>query len=253
MPTAPISRKPFLTLSLKLISIFFILYSLFSILHSFSPILSSYFLLPSSNILGSSASLTAADITSFVNLVREQHGLNPLIFNQELSTAATAKAQAILNTQTFSHTPPGFEPWEFLDNTGYRYAKAGENLATNFFTSEQVVKGWLRSTTHRENLLNPEYTQTGVGIAFSSNPDDSTVIIVQYNALPQSAVTNQNELDPIRIATQMIDTSILKDNPLILSLSNALILIAAAAFILMLKYRHLKKKPLIPTVKHWKK
>lgn len=252
MPPAPNIKKITFLITVSLLSLFFIL-------HSFSPILSSYFNpepaegLPSSNILGSSTSLTAADITSFVNVVREQHGLAPLKINPQLTAAATAKAQAIIDTQTFSHSPPGHDPWEFLDQSGYPYAQAGENLARNFSSSDQVVKGWLRSTTHRENLLSPDYTETGVGIAFSTDTNSSTAVIVQYNALPQSVSANQLRIDPIRIATDMIDTSILKENPMILSLTNALILIAAAAMILMLKYRHLKKKPRIPTAKHWKK
>jgi uncharacterized protein YkwD len=49
------------------------------------------------------------------------------------------------------------------------YTAAGENIAKGQTTPEQVMNAWMNSQGHRENILNKNYTQIGVGIAKASN------------------------------------------------------------------------------------
>jgi uncharacterized protein YkwD len=39
----------------------------------------------------------------------------------------------------------------------------GENLAMNIDSAAEVVEAWMNSPSHRENMLNPHFTEIGVG------------------------------------------------------------------------------------------
>lgn len=46
---------------------------------------------------------------------------------------------------------------------GISYKTAGENIAKGQKTPEAVVNAWMNSEGHRANILNPNYTQMGLG------------------------------------------------------------------------------------------
>ena len=50
-----------------------------------------------------------------------------------------------------------------LPEFGIRYETAGENIAAGQRTPAQVVRAWMHSEGHRNNILNPDFTQIGVG------------------------------------------------------------------------------------------
>jgi len=52
---------------------------------------------------------------------------------------------------------------------GYNYFTAGENIGAGYSTPEAVVEGWINSPGHRANLLNPDFTEIGVGYFFLEN------------------------------------------------------------------------------------
>lgn len=53
----------------------------------------------------------------------------------------------------------------------------GENIAAGYSTPEAVVEGWKNSSGHRANLLNPNFTELGVGYYYLANDTGS----VNYN------------------------------------------------------------------------
>jgi hypothetical protein len=87
----------------------------------------------------------------------------------------------------WSHnTPDGHAPWSFMEASGYSYAKAGENLAFGFSSSDSVLAGWMNSPKHRDNILNPVYEEVGFGLAESTDfvGNGPEVIIVAFYAKP---------------------------------------------------------------------
>ena len=54
-------------------------------------------------------------------------------------------------------------PFELMDKTGIYYNVAGENLAGNI-SPEKAVEAWINSPAHRENILDKEYTYTGIAV-----------------------------------------------------------------------------------------
>ncbi len=52
---------------------------------------------------------------------------------------------------------------------GISYRTAGENIASGQRTAQAVVTAWMNSEGHRKNILNPNFTEIGVGYATKSN------------------------------------------------------------------------------------
>ena len=51
---------------------------------------------------------------------------------------------------------------------GYNYSYLGENIAFNYPDDNSVMIAWMNSPGHRANILNPNFTQMGVGITYDS-------------------------------------------------------------------------------------
>lgn len=45
----------------------------------------------------------------------------------------------------------------------YSYNAAGENIAAGYGTPEEVMAGWMNSAGHRQNILDPDFREIGVG------------------------------------------------------------------------------------------
>ena len=51
-----------------------------------------------------------------------------------------------------------------ISAAGFRWAAAGENIATGYRTPRQVVAGWMASAGHCQNILDPTYRDVGTGV-----------------------------------------------------------------------------------------
>ena len=64
----------------------------------------------------------------------------------------------------FSHTGSnGSSPWDRIKLAGYVYTNAAENIAAGQTTALAVVNGWMASTGHCNNIMNPVLKEVGVG------------------------------------------------------------------------------------------
>ena len=110
------------------------------------------------------------EVIRLVNEIRAQYGLNILTENWELSRVARYKSQDMRDRGYFSHTSPTYgSPFDMMKAFGLSYRSAGENIAYGYRTPEAVVKAWMNSSGHRENILSAKYTQIGVGYVASGN------------------------------------------------------------------------------------
>ena len=111
-----------------------------------------------------------AEVIRLVNDIRKQNGLKPLAANWELSRVARYKSQDMVDKKYFSHTSPTYgSPFEMMRAFGLTYRTAGENIAYGQKTPKEVVNAWMNSSGHRANILNPSYTQIGVGYVAKGN------------------------------------------------------------------------------------
>lgn len=98
------------------------------------------------------------EVLRLVNKERAKVGAAPLRFAKDL--AASAYVRAVELPTKFSHTRPnGTKCFTAMPTRGHIL---GENLAGGQTSPKQVVQAWMDSKTHRDNILNPQYTELGV-------------------------------------------------------------------------------------------
>ena len=103
-----------------------------------------------------------------VNRERAKAGLEPLAVDKAIREVARAHSQDMATRHFASHdNPDGLNPFQRLDAAGIRYGWAGENIAWNDYPApaEEVLRGWMGSPEHRENILRPEFTRSGMSVA----------------------------------------------------------------------------------------
>lgn len=146
-------------------------------------------------VLAYATNVSVNSLLEATNKQREDNKISDLTMNSELVAAAQAKANDMISRNYWSHnTPDGKEPWVFINNTGYKYQKAGENLAYGFTTSDDTITGWMNSPPHRENLLDKDFTEVGFGFANGNDYNNSgreTVVVAMYGR-PQVLGANQD-------------------------------------------------------------
>lgn len=129
-------------------------------------------------------------VVRLANLEREKNGLGLLTYNPQLAQAAKAKAEDMLKNQYFDHYRPAdkYSPWDFIANTGYAYRKAGENLAIDFTSVNDAFAAWMKSDTHKKNILDGAFVETGVGYASGEFEGHKTLVVVQMFGRPGASI-----------------------------------------------------------------
>jgi uncharacterized protein YkwD len=114
------------------------------------------------------------EVLSIVNQERANRGLEPLKLGRCLSgKVATPWATEMAETGNFEHQDLGVI---FERCTAAGFGTAGENIAAGYGSAAEVMEGWMNSSGHRENILNPAFTRLGVGVTAAS---DGTLYWVQ--------------------------------------------------------------------------
>src|SRR3972149_2329629 len=132
-------------------------------------------------VLGYATNITQAAVINLTNQERVKAGMQPLAESSKLDSAATMKAGDMFAKDYWAHyAPDGTSPWYFFKLVGYNYSWAGENLARDFSTSEGVVAGWMGSTSHKDNLMNPNFTEIGIGVKDGILQGEETTLVVQH-------------------------------------------------------------------------
>lgn len=140
---------------------------------------------PAGQVLGFASSITASSVLESINRKRAEVGAQPLALNTKLTEAAVTKATDMFGNQYWSHTSPnGTTPWVFIKNAGYSYSIAGENLARDFGDTQSMVDAWYASPTHKANLLQKRYTETGIAVVNGNMEGVDTTLVVQMFGAP---------------------------------------------------------------------
>ncbi|MDD4290512.1 MAG: CAP domain-containing protein [Patescibacteria group bacterium] len=142
-------------------------------------------------------------IFELVNKERIKNNTSPLKINSNLVRAANNKAKFLIDNNTFEHNTQNKKFSDWIKESGYNYSFIGENLAENFFDSKSAIVAWLESESHKENMLNKNFTETGIAIIQKNN----RIIIVQIFGRPIS-----KELSLEKTIKEHISENILKSN-----------------------------------------
>lgn len=128
--------------------------------------------------VGPSPTITVqeSDMIQLTNEYRDGLGLSKLTINDKLMTSAREKADTLCRTGEWSHEA-GNEPFsEPIKRAGYRYTKAGENLARRHETVPGAFEALKASPTHHENIIGA-YNDIGVGYSFCGGDE---YIVMHY-------------------------------------------------------------------------
>lgn len=154
-------------------------------------------------VLGITYQISDIELLNLTNYERQQNGLAPLNLDKQLSIAATNKGQHMLQHDYWAHfAPDGTSPWQFIKAAGYDYSYAGENLARGFTTSVDAMNAWMKSPTHKANILSPLYKDVGFAVKEGKLQGEDTILIVQeFGQRENTAITNDKALTPIGVNT----------------------------------------------------
>jgi hypothetical protein len=135
------------------------------------------------------SAITPKNIVALTNTTRREIHAPVLVENISLDKAAQQKADDMVAKNYFSHeSPDGKTAMDLILADGYPARIAAENLAVRYTEAEDVETGWLLSPTHRENIVNPEYADIGVGISQGPYKGSPAVFVVQLFGRKQGQV-----------------------------------------------------------------
>ncbi|CAM3753421.1 CAP domain-containing protein [Mesobacillus thioparans] len=104
-------------------------------------------------------------ILDITNAIRSRHELQLLEWDEKTAEVAYAHSKDMAIEDYFSHESEKYgDLSERLKAADILYEVAGENIAANYTDAPAVVEGWLNSESHREALLNDEFSHLGVGV-----------------------------------------------------------------------------------------
>ena len=136
--------------------------------------LCAFFLVVVAAVLVAPAATAAIKLTSpetallnVMNQTRQAYGLAPLQVDPNLVRAARWQSSDMARKSYFAHGAFAQRMAAFR----VRGPRMGENLAWGngaYGTPQVIVREWLNSPAHRENLLRPGYRRVGVGAAIGS-------------------------------------------------------------------------------------
>lgn len=146
----------------------------------FVSVLISLFFLMAGSIDTLANEISNDELLELVNTERRDRGVHELVIDERLNTAAMLKATDMINNDYWAHySPDNKSPWSFMEDTGYYYVNAGENLAKGFYKSKDVVSSWMKSDFHRENILSTKYNDVGFAVVRGEIGGKRTTLVVQ--------------------------------------------------------------------------
>ncbi len=111
------------------------------------------------------------EVLRIINGYRADGGLRPLTLNEDLTVIANVRAEEIAWSGDHDHTRPNFQScFSLMREHGFDSGLAGENIGWGFESATSVCEAWKASETHYENIMNPKFTETGIGIAADPKP-----------------------------------------------------------------------------------
>jgi uncharacterized protein YkwD len=134
-------------------------------------VLASAYVVPAS----SQAPVLASRTLELVNEVRSRgtrcgersfQPAPPVRLSETLARVAFGHAADMARHNYFEHEDlKGLSPAQRVRAVGYREKLVGENIAYGPKSAEEVVRGWLSSPGHCENIMDPRFAEMGIAYA----------------------------------------------------------------------------------------
>ncbi len=121
-------------------------------------------LVPAAGTLAYSPDDQELAFLDLINAYRAENGLGTLVLQDELGDAADFHSADMGAHDYFAHTlADGTGPEQNIRNFGYTGNPWGENIAAGMASASEALVSWQNSPGHNEAMLDPDYTEIGVG------------------------------------------------------------------------------------------
>lgn len=108
----------------------------------------------------------ARQIFDITNVIRKRYDVPPLQWHEKAAEVAYSHSKEMQEQHYFSHVSPKHGDLKArLLSARIPFQLAGENIAAQYVDGIAAVAGWLNSKSHRDTLLNKEFTHLGVGVS----------------------------------------------------------------------------------------
>lgn len=122
------------------------------------------------------------EIFTLANRQRRLHGVPQLEWNDSVAEEARRHSMNMMDRGFFSHRDPVRGPvGARLHAAKVNWSRCGENIFREHGMddpADAAIEGWMRSPSHLQSLLDPQFTHTGIGIAIS--PDTEYYITQEF-------------------------------------------------------------------------
>ena len=105
-----------------------------------------------------------------INSVRAKAGCGPLKLNKQLMATAESHARNMAEDDFFGHRDKSGKGFPArVRAQGYPLSLAAENIAAGQKTPEKAVQAWLDSPSHRKNVMNCKFRETGIAMVYQAD------------------------------------------------------------------------------------
>ena len=112
-------------------------------------------------------------VFELTNAERKKKEVHPLVLSVALSKLARAHSENMARQGKMEHKLDDKSPFDRMRDAKYLYLAGGENIGMgeDGITIEMIMEAWMESKDHQKNILAPEYTEIGVGLAKDKKGD----------------------------------------------------------------------------------
>lgn len=134
-------------------------------------------------VIPADAARMTDQVFELINQERAKADLPPVSRSASLDRVAQEYACRMIVGGFFAHddAATGKGPAERAEDAQYEFIALGENLAAGQADAAEVMRVWMESPGHRENILDEEWTEVGIGVR---NGGEYSIYWVQEFALP---------------------------------------------------------------------
>ena len=160
------------------------------------------------------------ELVELTNQERWNNGMLPPFKQVDLlHNSSDGHSESMAINDFFAHCDlhTGKSPWQRMQDAGYFYNSAAENIAAGYGTPASAIAGWMSSPGHRANILNASRREFGVGYEYNNDGQvdrlDTNSNCVQdllagpYNRYWTQNFGTRNSVYPVVIEREMAETS----------------------------------------------
>lgn len=126
--------------------------------------------------------IDADKLYALINAYRRDNKLSTLKAHLLLERSAQMKIIDMQQNKYWTHKDPkGRDSWYMLEQVGYQFEQAGENLSFGYTSPWRVFEEWQKSPEHNVQMLMPAYEHMGLAIdctSYSNGPEGTCVVVL---------------------------------------------------------------------------